>query len=1000
MESRDREEDGSVVTGVRPGALTALLREIAGAAAPATPARLEAVRAGLLVERYELVRELGRGAFGVVWEARDVKLGRSVAFKLVRPGRARVGEEQLQREAEAIARLSHPNLVTLHDVGRCPQGPYLVLELLRGATLEARLAQGPVPPREAVQLALGVARGLAHAHAQGVVHRDLKPSNVFLCQDGQLKVLDFGMAHAFGRMRVDGGTPGYMAPEQWRGAPEDERTDVFSLGVMLYRMLAGELPFPGDGGRSTTGPDPAPEVRVPEVPGLGPLVGRMLSQDPVGRPRNGSELLEELQALAPATDRSSSGTSLRVVVRRKQARRLRLAAGAAAALLVAGGIAVVGGMVGSRWHGPRPRPAAGADGRVVVAVADFANESQDPELDGLSVLLITSLEQSRSLRILTRGAMVASLRQLGKEASQRIDETLAREVGARVGASALLLGSVRKVGGVYAVEVRAVDPARDDYLFTVQEQASGKQGVLDALDRLSQRTRERLHETPDEVEATRIRVSDVTPASFAVWQHYFRGLREEEAEHYREAVEAFQSAVAADPAFALGHYRIAYLGETVGLSEAARRTAMEAAVRHADRVPAKERLFIQAWKAHADGRSQEAHDLYARAAEAYPQDVEALYLAGDRYFHEGRYDEALPWFERAVAVDPAWYPALDRLADVHWMAGRRTRYQERARQYVARAPVSARSLRTRAWLLWSEGNRPEALAAARRALELDRGVTTAYDMGTLLIADDRFGEAEELLRPLAAPSASVFERTYSIQLLASAVAHQGRRREALQIVDTFPSDAPDGAAIRRWLRVQLLQGEADPGPALRELREHMRQARPEQRATASGFCTALVWLGDLDGAEAFLRELQAGSHQALCRATLALRRGQAAQAVGQLQALRADANLGVRAAAWWWLALAAHEAGDDATALLAADEHELISGKVWRSWGMAEMQLLRARAHERRGEPEKARAAVERLLAWWKRPEPNQPRLAEAREIRARVGGLRVAVEPPRGAAR
>ncbi len=281
---------GVASSGIKPGALTALLEELAATPHQAPSAAWDPVlRAGASVGRFELVREVGRGGFGVVWEARDHELGRNVAFKAVRSGaRGGLREERLLKEAEAAARLSHPNIVTLYDAGRTEQGPYLVLELLRGETLDQRLERGPVPVGEAVRIGVEVARGVAHAHGQGVVHRDLKPANVFLCQDGQVKVLDFGLAHAFGQRRVDGGTPAYMAPEQSRGAPEDERTDVFALGLILYRMLAGALPFPTDRVQASR------QLKVPELPGLAALVRRMLDQDPVGRPRDANEVLATL----------------------------------------------------------------------------------------------------------------------------------------------------------------------------------------------------------------------------------------------------------------------------------------------------------------------------------------------------------------------------------------------------------------------------------------------------------------------------------------------------------------------------------------------------------------------------------------------------------------------------------------------------------------------------------------------------------------------------------
>ena len=248
MEPEAPSGDGS--RSGEPGPLTSLLRAIA--ALPETPASLaEApdLEPGARVGRFEILRTIGRGGFGVVYEARDETLRQSVALKTVRRrGSGTLPSKRLLLEADAAARLSHPNIVTLHDVGTSNHGPYLVMELLRGESLSARTSRGPLPPADAVRIALEVARGLAHAHALGVVHRDLKPANVFLCAEGTVKVLDFGLAHALGQPRPEGGTPAYMAPEQRAGAPEDERTDVFALGVMLYQMLAGERPFGTEGG--------------------------------------------------------------------------------------------------------------------------------------------------------------------------------------------------------------------------------------------------------------------------------------------------------------------------------------------------------------------------------------------------------------------------------------------------------------------------------------------------------------------------------------------------------------------------------------------------------------------------------------------------------------------------------------------------------------------------------------------------------------------------------
>ena len=201
-------------------------------------------------------------------------------------GQPEVREERLLREAEAIARLSHPNLVTLHDMGRCESGPYLVLELLRGQTLPSGSTRGRRGARRgAAHRRRGGARPGPRPRARRGPPRPQARPTSSSATTATVKLLDLGMAHAFGRRKVDGGTPAYMAPEQWRGAPEDERTDVFALGVLLYRMLAGEPPFPDDGGAlGHAAPGRPAPWRCPRRPALAGLVARMLAKDPVDRP--------------------------------------------------------------------------------------------------------------------------------------------------------------------------------------------------------------------------------------------------------------------------------------------------------------------------------------------------------------------------------------------------------------------------------------------------------------------------------------------------------------------------------------------------------------------------------------------------------------------------------------------------------------------------------------------------------------------------------------------
>jgi len=269
---------------------------------------------------YEIVAPLGSGGMGEVYRARDPRLGREVAVKVIRtegeptPDRLRRFEE----EARAVAALSHPNVVTVHDVGTHEGRPYLVLELLDGTTLRARLQRGPMPPARVLEIALDICRGLEAAHSRGLVHRDLKPANLLLTADGRLKILDFGLAKL---SRDDGngsshdatasatpsgllmGTVGYLSPEQARGLPADARSDLFALGAVLYEMLAGRRAFDGASPADTVTAilerEPPPLRNTPEpVPaGLERVVRRCLAKEPDDRFRSAHDLALALEAV-------------------------------------------------------------------------------------------------------------------------------------------------------------------------------------------------------------------------------------------------------------------------------------------------------------------------------------------------------------------------------------------------------------------------------------------------------------------------------------------------------------------------------------------------------------------------------------------------------------------------------------------------------------------------------------------------------------------------------
>jgi eukaryotic-like serine/threonine-protein kinase len=388
---------------------------------------------GGYVGPYEILASIGAGGMGEVFRARDTRLGRDVAIKVLLHGMAEDAERlrRFEQEARALAALSHPNVLVVHDVGTHDGAPYLVMELLLGQTLRQRLAGGPLPPSKALELGLLVAQGLAAAHVKGIIHRDLKPANVFLTSDGGLKILDFGLAKQCvttfqevatealtegmpSRIGVVLGTVGYMSPEQVRGEPADARSDVFALGVLIYEMLSGRSAFSGQTPADT--------------------LSAILSGDP-----------PDLEAMARRTSAGVLVLLKRCIEKRREARFSSAHDVALALQALASPSSVASG------------PQVPVEKSIVVL--PFENLSPDPDnayfADGLTEELIADLSKVKALRVISRTSAMHF-----KGTTKQLPG-IAQELKVRY----VLEGSVRRAGNSLRITAQLIDAATDTHLW-------------------------------------------------------------------------------------------------------------------------------------------------------------------------------------------------------------------------------------------------------------------------------------------------------------------------------------------------------------------------------------------------------------------------------------------------------------------------------------------------------------------------------------------------------
>jgi eukaryotic-like serine/threonine-protein kinase len=605
---QSREERRLLLSSVSPelrGDVEALLARDAAVADPATSPTMTlaaSVGAGTVLGPYQIEAPLGQGGMGQVFSAIDTRLGRKVAIKL---STADFGD-RFGREAKAISSLNHPHICTLYDVG--PN--YLVMELVEGESLAARLKRGKLSIEQTLAYARQIASALAAAHAKGIVHRDLKPGNIMLAESG-VKVLDFGLAKSPGDETLTAshavmGTPAYMAPEQREGKPADARSDIYAFGCVLYEMVTGTRPGSGQ--------------RIPSR-GLEKIVTRCLEQDSEFRWQSVADMEYALTALG------GPGQHWRAI------------ATAVVAVLVL--------VMGGYFYRHRTPKLTDKD---TIVLADFENKTGDPVFDDtLRQGLIVQLQQSPYLSLIPDQKIHTTLRLMGKPVGSALTVETAREVCERVGARAMLAGGIASLGTHYVLSLRAEGCANGEALDNEQAQASGKDQVLSTLGEMAGKFRARAGESLAAIREHNLPLEEGTTSSLEALKAYTASTKESgeaQASHLRRATEL-------DPEFAAAWSLLAIQYSGMGEAALSRQSAIRA-YQARERASGPEKFNIEySYHRNVTGNLEKAWQSISLWRQTYPRDAKAFSLSGGYAANgTGRFEQVLEVAAKSVALEP------------------------------------------------------------------------------------------------------------------------------------------------------------------------------------------------------------------------------------------------------------------------------------------------------------------------------------------------------------
>ena len=776
--------------------------------------------------RYKIEKMLGEGGMGAVYKARDVELDRTVALKLIRPALAMNAEmaQRFKQELLLASKISHKNILRIHDLGEAAGTKFISMAYVEGMDLHQLLQkEGKLPVERALQIAKQLCSALYAAHAEDVVHRDFKPQNILLDGNDQVYVSDFGLAKSLesdsGLSRTGEflGTPRYMAPEQVAGGVIDHRVDIYALGLILYEMLTGDVPFHADSTmqlmyKRVHEAPPSPKSLNPDLPDwLVKVVMKCLEREPVHRYQSAGDVLSDLKnALAPAVTKSGA---VAFTVRRVEVEM----PGAKIGLWVAIAIVVIAGAVTFAVPSLRHRVMgeaahAGPAKPISVLVADFDNHTGDPVFDGtLEPMMNVALEGAKFINAFNRGNARKTAQGM-EHGSSKLDEQAARLVALSQGIAAVITGDISRRGDNYELTAIALDTASGNVLAKADVTAKNRDAVLSVVPQLAAPIRKALGDsTPESVQIEK-EAGAFTSSNLEAVHEYGVGMEQQFSGDFQHAYQSFANAVKLDPEFARAYAGMAGLSWTTGKMTDAEKN-MNVAMEHVDRMTDRERFRMRAAYYMMTNNWQKCVEEFSTLVANYPADNIGYPNLAGCYMGLRNVPKAVEAATKAVELSPKGVPQRYYLSFYSSYGGDFQTGEQSARAGLQINPASEMSNLALAESQIGQGQVSQADATYATLEKISSLGASIADAGRADVAayEGRYADAIAILQKGAAADVAAKNAENAAEKFATVARLEmlrGRKSDALAAADKAIA-TNSGGKIRFLVAETLLDaGEA------------------------------------------------------------------------------------------------------------------------------------------------------------------------------------------------